>query len=92
MPRGAIAVGRVALTVVALGAATANGLRYDMPQNATAQVTLTEAPAVDGQRYVTADVRLTPPDGVSDEPNWVRPLYTSPSPRNRPRHAMAARG
>ncbi|MGB7358428.1 MAG: hypothetical protein WA944_10650 [Mycobacterium sp.] len=74
LPRRAISVGLVALTVVAIGAATANGLRYDMPQNATAQVTLTEAPAVDGQRYVTADVRLTPPDVVGEDPNWVTVL------------------
>lgn len=74
LPRRAVGVGLVALTVVAIGAATANGLRYDMPQNATAQVTLTEAPAVDGQRYVTADVRLTPPDVVGEAPNWVTVL------------------
>ncbi|NVN51299.1 hypothetical protein [Mycolicibacterium hippocampi] len=71
LPRRAVSVSLVALTVVAIGAAAANGLRYDVPQNATAAVTLTEAPAVDGQRYVTADIRLNPPDVISDDPNWL---------------------
>ncbi|WNG87401.1 hypothetical protein C6A87_027285 [Mycobacterium sp. ITM-2016-00317] len=74
LPSRAIGVGLVALTVVAIGAAAANGLRYDVPQNATASVTLTEAPAVDGQRFVTADVQFNPPDVVSDNPNWVAVL------------------
>jgi hypothetical protein len=74
LPSRAIGVGLVALTVVAIGAAAANGLRYDVPQNATASVTLTEAPAVDGQRFVTADIQLTPPDLVGDNPNWVTVL------------------
>ncbi|WP_264026083.1 hypothetical protein [Mycolicibacterium pyrenivorans] len=74
LPRRAIGVGLVALTVLAIGAATANGLRYDMPQNATAAVTLTEAPPVNGQRYVTADIRVTPPDVISSDPNWVAVL------------------
>ncbi|MGB3354822.1 MAG: hypothetical protein WBB00_18885 [Mycobacterium sp.] len=71
LPRRAVSVSLVALTVVAIGAAAANGLRYDVPQNATAAVTLTEAPAVDDQRYVTADIRLNPPDVISDDPNWL---------------------
>jgi hypothetical protein len=62
------------LAVLAIGGAAANGLRYDMPQNATAAVTLTEAPPVNGQRYVTADVRINPPDLISDSPNWVSVL------------------
>ncbi len=74
LPRRAIGVGLVALTVVVIGAAAANGLRYDVPPNTTAAVTLTEAPAVDGQRFVTADVRFNPPDAVSDDPNWVSVL------------------
>jgi hypothetical protein len=74
LPRRAISVGLVALTVVAIGAAAANGLRYDVPQNATASITLTEAPAVNGERHVTADVRFNPPDVVGDDPNWVSVL------------------
>jgi hypothetical protein len=74
LPRRAISVGLVALTVVVIGAAAANGLRYDVPQNATASITLTEAAAINGERHVTADVRFNPPDVVSDNPNWVSVL------------------
>lgn len=74
LPRRAVGVGLVALTVLAIGGAAANGLRYTVPESATASVTLTEAPAVDGQRFVTADVRFNPPDVVSDNPNWVSVL------------------
>lgn len=74
LPRRAIGVGLVTLTVVAIGAAAANGLQYKVPENATTAVTLTEAPAVDGARFVTADVRFNPPDVVSDDPNWVSVL------------------
>jgi hypothetical protein len=71
LPRRAISVGLVALTVLAIGGAAANGLRYNVPENATAAVTLTDAPAVNGLRHVTADVRFNPPDVISDDPNWV---------------------
>lgn len=74
LPRRAVGVSLVALTILAIGGAAANGLRYDVPPNATASVTLTEAPAVDGQRFVTADVRFNPPDVLSDNPNWVTVL------------------
>jgi len=74
LPRRAIGVSLVVLTVVAIGAAAANGLRYDVPPNATASIALTEAPAVNGQRFVTADVRFNPPDVVDDSPNWVTVL------------------
>ncbi|MDW5609521.1 MULTISPECIES: hypothetical protein [Mycolicibacterium] len=74
LPGRAVGIGLVALTVLAIGGAAANGLRYDTPQNATASVTLTEAPAVDGQRFVTADVRFNPPDVIGDNPNWVSVL------------------
>jgi hypothetical protein len=74
LPRRALSVGLVALTVVAIGGAAANGLRYTVPETATAAVTLTEAPAVDGARYVTADIRFNPPDVVGEDPNWVSVL------------------
>ncbi|VEG58458.1 Uncharacterised protein [Mycolicibacterium aurum] len=74
LPRRAVGVSLVALTILAIGGAAANGLRYDVPPNATASVTLTEAPPVDGQRFVTADVRFNPPDVLSDNPNWVTVL------------------
>ncbi len=60
------------LTVLAIGGATANGLRYHVPQNVTATITLADVPAEGpGQRMVNADVRINPPDFVSDNPNWV---------------------
>lgn len=74
LPRRAISVGLVALTVLAIGGAAANGLRYNVPPDATASVTLTEAPAINGERFATADVRFNPPDLVSDSPNWVAVL------------------
>ncbi|HYZ67319.1 MAG TPA: hypothetical protein VE666_05860, partial [Mycobacterium sp.] len=71
LPSRAICIGLVALTVLAIGGATANGLRYHVPQNVTATVSLTDAPASPGQRMVNADVRINPPDFVSENPNWV---------------------
>ena len=61
-------------TVVAIGGAAANGLRYDVPKNATATMTLTEVPGSADKRMVTADVRINPPDLISDDPNWVSVL------------------
>ena len=44
LPSRAISIGLVALTVLVIGGATANGLRYDVPQDVTATVTLTDVP------------------------------------------------
>src|SRR5215207_1950617 len=74
LPSRAIGVGLVTLTVLAIGGAAANGLRYDVPQNANATITLTDVPSSDGERQVTADVRITPANLVSDDPNWVSVL------------------
>ncbi len=74
LPRRAVGIGLVALTLAAIAGATANGLRYDVPPDATASMTLVEAPAVNGQRFVTADVRFNPPNVVGDDPNWVSVL------------------
>ena len=71
LPSRAISIGLVVLTVLAIGGATANGLRYNVPQNVTATVTLTDVPSGPGQRMVNADVRINPPNFVSDNPNWV---------------------
>ncbi|MBV9088442.1 MAG: hypothetical protein JO044_00840 [Mycobacteriaceae bacterium] len=71
LPGRAIGIGLVALTVVVIGAATANGLRYAVPDNATATMTLTDLPGNGDHRMVSADVRLTPPNLVSDNPEWV---------------------
>ncbi|UNB52392.1 hypothetical protein [Mycolicibacterium sp. YH-1] len=74
LPSRAVSVGLVVLAVIAIGAATANGLRYDVPENATATITLTEAPSIGDQRMATADIRINPPDLVSADPNWVSVL------------------
>jgi hypothetical protein len=72
LPSRAVGIGLVVLTVLAVGGATANGLRYHVPQNVTARITLTDAPSTAaGQRMVDADVQLNPPDFVSEHPNWV---------------------
>ena len=71
LPSRAIGIGLVVLTVLAIGGATANGLRYNVPQNVTATITLTDVPSSPGQRMVNADVRINPPNFVSDNPNWV---------------------
>jgi hypothetical protein len=74
LPSRAVSIGLVVLAVLAIGGATANGLRYDVPQNATATITLTDAPPVGDQRMATADIRINPPDLVSEDPNWVSVL------------------
>jgi hypothetical protein len=71
LPSRALCIGIVVLTVVAIGGAAANGLRYQVPESATATITLTDVPTVQGQRQVNADVRLTPANLVSSDPNWV---------------------
>jgi hypothetical protein len=73
LPHPAIGIGLVILTVLALGGAAANGLRYDVPENANATITLTDVPGGD-QRMATADVQITPANLVSDDPNWVSVL------------------
>jgi hypothetical protein len=74
LPRRAISISLVTLTVLVIGGAAANGLRYDTPESATATITLTEAPGGGAERLVTADVQLTPANLVSDDPNWVSVL------------------
>jgi hypothetical protein len=72
LPSRAVSIGLVVLTVLAIGGATANGLRYNVPQDVTATLTLTDDPGGSpGQRMVSADVHINPPDFVSDNPNWV---------------------
>jgi hypothetical protein len=74
LPRRAVGIGLVVLAVLAIGGATANGLRYDVPESASATITLTDAPAEGDQRMATADVQITPANLVSDDPNWVSVL------------------
>ncbi len=74
LPRSAVGIGLVVLAVLAIGGATANGLRYDVPESASATIALTDAPADGDQRMATADVQITPANLVSDDPNWVSVL------------------
>lgn len=60
--------------VLIAAAAVANGLRTDVPENATATVRLTDAGAVHGGRMVTADITLAPTDLAGSDPEWVQLL------------------
>lgn len=71
LPRRSIGISVVVATVVVVGGAVANGLHIVVPQQARATITLTELPSATGQRMVSADVRLTPPDMVDSQPDWV---------------------
>jgi hypothetical protein len=71
LPRRAIGIGMVVLAVLAIGGATANGLRYNVPESASATMTLTDLPSDTGQRMVSADIQITPANLVSDKPEWV---------------------
>jgi hypothetical protein len=71
LPSRAVGIGLVVLAVLAIGGATANGLRYHVPESATATINLTDVPGSGEQRHVMADVQLTPANLVSNDPNWV---------------------
>jgi hypothetical protein len=74
LPRRAIGAGLVVLTVLVIGGATANGVRYTVPENATATMTATDIPGSGDERMVSVDVRMNPPNLVSDDPEWVSVL------------------
>ncbi|MFI9400613.1 hypothetical protein [Nocardia sp. NPDC052316] len=74
LPRPAVRRGLVVAAVLIAAAATANGLRVDVPENASATVRLQDAAPAPGGRMVTADVTLTPADLVGDDPEWVQIL------------------
>lgn len=65
-----LGIAAVALTVLVIGGAVANGLHITVPSRNTATVTLTDLPSPPGQRMVSADVQLNPPF-VSDDPDWL---------------------
>jgi hypothetical protein len=71
LPNRWIGISVVTLTVLVIGGAVANGLHIVVPQKDTAYVTLTEQPSPPGQRMVSADVLLSRPDLVSQQPDWV---------------------
>ena len=71
LPRPAIGITAVVVTVLVLGGAVANGLRTEVPENANATIALTDLPSNPGQRMVSADVRIAPTDLISADPEWV---------------------
>jgi hypothetical protein len=71
LPRPAIGITAVAVTVLIIGGAVSNGLRTEVPENASATIALTDLPSEPGQRVVSADVRITPDDLISADPGWV---------------------
>ncbi|KZS74700.1 hypothetical protein A4G29_24600 [Mycobacterium kansasii] len=71
LPRRGIGITVVAVTLLAIGGAVANGLHIVVPQQATATITLTDRPSDPGKRMVSADVQLNPPDLVRGDPEWV---------------------
>jgi hypothetical protein len=74
LPGRAVGISIVAATVLVIGGAVANGLHIVVPQKANAAITLTDLPSVPGQRMVSADIQLTPPDVISQQPEWVKVL------------------
>jgi hypothetical protein len=74
LPRRALGIGIVVATVLVVGGAVANGLQYHVPKNAIAAITLTEVSNNNGHKMVQADVRISPPDLISQNPNWVSTL------------------
>jgi hypothetical protein len=71
LPGRAIGISVVAVTVLVIGGAVANGLHTVVPRQNSATIALTDVPSPPGQRLVSADVQLTPPNMVSDHPEWV---------------------
>jgi len=71
LPRPALGITAVAVTVLIIGGAVANGLRTEMPQNASATIDLAELSNDGGKRMVSADVRIAPSDLISADPEWV---------------------
>jgi hypothetical protein len=71
LPHPAIGIGAVVVTVLIVAGAVANGLHITVPHNAKANFILTDLPSDAGQRMVAADIRITPTDLISDDPEWV---------------------
>ncbi|OBI93949.1 hypothetical protein A5660_12720, partial [Mycobacterium alsense] len=70
LPSRRIGISLVALTVVVIGGAVANGLHIVVPRQESATITLTDQPGPADRRMVTADVQLAP-NFVSDHPEWL---------------------
>jgi hypothetical protein len=82
LPRRVIAIGIVAVTILATVGVVATGLRVNVPTQATATIILTDLPSRAGQRLVSADVRINPRTTVGDHPEWVSILSWQGGMRN----------
>jgi hypothetical protein len=71
LPGRRLGIAVIALTVLVIGVAVANGLHITVPRQNTATVTLTDQPSPPGQRMVSADVMISPTTMVSDHPDWL---------------------
>ena len=71
LPSRRISIAAVALTVLVIGGAVANGLHIHVPQKDTATIKLADLPSKPGERMVSADVQINPPTLVSDHPDWL---------------------
>ncbi|MEU2041848.1 hypothetical protein [Nocardia niwae] len=74
LPRPPVRRGLMVAAVLIVAATTANGLLIDVPEQATATVTLRDAEPGPEGRMVLADVRVTPPDLVGSDPEWMQIL------------------
>lgn len=74
LPRPPVRRGLMIAAVLIVAAATANGLIIDVPERASATVTLRDADTDAPGRMVLADIRLTPADLVGNDPEWVQIL------------------
>ncbi|MBN3455528.1 hypothetical protein JNN96_16035 [Mycobacterium sp. DSM 3803] len=71
LPRPAVGISVIVVTVLVIGGAVATGLRTVVPESASATVTLTDIPNDTGQRLASADVQITPANLISADPEWV---------------------
>jgi len=74
LPGRAMGITAVALTVLVIGGTVANGLHIHVPKQDTATIKLTDLPSAPGQRMVSADVQINPPDLAGAHPDWVTVL------------------
>lgn len=74
LPARPVGIGVVIAAVLTVGIAVGNGLSITVPENARAQVTVTDLPSPAGQRLIAADIRITPADLVGEDPAWVSML------------------
>jgi hypothetical protein len=74
LPGRAFGITAVALTVLVIGGTVANGLHIYVPKQDTATIKLTDLPSAPGQRMVSADVQINPPNLAGAHPDWVTVL------------------